>query len=145
MSASDLNGFVRLIPFPGKHCCTWRLSLAWGQWHGILRMGRKRFQHFLASLPHPSHPPWSGTVLLRGLGEYKNKRGPNWRALISRFLVHYLRLFLTQGFFFALFTWLLSASSHIFNLTSRQCSHFNGFFLQEAIKDFRVNPTPPFF
>lgn len=104
---------------------------------------------FSTSSHHPPTPTplWSGTVLLRGLGEYKNKRGPGRRALISRFLVHYLRLFLTKlFFFFALFTWLLSASSHIFNLTSRQCSHFNSFVLQEAIKAFRVPPAPqPFF
>lgn len=100
---------------------------------------------FSTSSHHPPPPPRSGTVLLRGLGEYKNKRGPNWQALISRFLVHYLRLFLTKLFFFALFTWLLNASSHIFNLTSRQCSHFNGFFFQEAIKDFWAPPPHPLF
>lgn len=101
-------------------------------------MGRNRFQHFLASLP-PS-PPLSEVRLLRvllpGLGEHENKRGSDSKALISRFLVHYLRLFLTEHFFF----------SHDYYALPRTFSarppdnalHFNGFFLQEAIKDFRV-------
>lgn len=76
-------------------------------------------------------------VLLRGLGEYENKRRPDSEALISRFLVHYLRLFLTKLFFPLSLDYYALPHRFAVRLPDNVL-YLNGFFLQEAIKDFRV-------
>lgn len=89
-------------------------------------MGRNGFQHFLASTP-PSLPATEVRllrVLWRGLGEYENKQGPDSEALISRFLVHYLRLFLTKRFFFSFVCLFHLITMHFlkhFQTDPRQC------------------------
>lgn len=72
-------------------------------------MRRYRFQHFLTHThTHPRSEVELLRVLLRAPGELENKWGPDSTALISNFLLYYLRLFLTKVFFLSSFDYYVS-------------------------------------